>query len=131
MKPDERARGGLEQLSPWRNPTQLEYPAFLLNFPFSYATRHPNNAWMQELTNAKRQPDFRRAVTQFLSLYNFLTSESLVYLLPTPRDIDLQDLVYTANRIALDHLPTKTRQSSRTSPLPGETAVGMEFFSDG
>ena len=31
---------------------------------------------------------------QFLELYRFVSSEALVYLLPTPRDCDLQDLVF-------------------------------------
>lgn len=117
---------------PWQNPSQLEYPAFLLNFPFSYATNHPNNIWMKELPDAKRKPDFRRAVVQFLALYNFLASESLVYLLPTPQESDLQDLVYTANLgIVLNHLPDKNTvvlSNFTSKPRRGETAVGMKFF---
>jgi N-dimethylarginine dimethylaminohydrolase len=131
-KPKEQEGGKLKQVPPWQNPTQLEYPAFLLNFPFSYATRHPNNVWMQEMPSTKRQPDFRRAVVQFLALYNFLASESLVYVLPTPPEVDLQDLVYTANLgIVLTHLPDKnTVILSNFSSVPrrGETAVGVEFF---
>src|SRR5262245_43469698 len=48
-------------VAPWLNPTQLERPAFLLNFPFSYATGSANNPWMQDLTPDKRRPDFTRA----------------------------------------------------------------------
>src|SRR6266576_12065 len=44
---------------PWLNPTQLERPAFLLNFPFSYSTECPNNPWMQDLSPNRRQPDFK------------------------------------------------------------------------
>src|SRR5262245_20054102 len=36
-------------IPPWVNPTQLERPAFLLNFPFSYATGAANNPWMTDL----------------------------------------------------------------------------------
>src|SRR6266704_3558052 len=43
--------------SPWLNPTQLERPTFLMNFPFSYSTGCPNNPWMRDLTDGKRQPD--------------------------------------------------------------------------
>src|SRR5213080_4556534 len=71
--------------SPWLNPTQLERPAFLLNFPFSYATSHANNNWMKDLPADQRRPDHRRATVQFLELYRFITAEALVYLLPTPR----------------------------------------------
>src|SRR2546425_592503 len=94
--------------SPWLNPTQLERPAFLLNFPFSYATAAANNPWMQDLPPDRRQPDFKRAAVQFLELYRNLCAEALVYLLPTPRGKNLQDLVYTANLgIVLEHLPDK------------------------
>jgi len=30
--------------SPWLNPTQLDRPAFLLSFPFSYSTRIANKS---------------------------------------------------------------------------------------
>ena len=70
---------------PWLNPTQLERPAFLLNFPFSYSTECPNNPWMQDLSADRRQPDFKRATIQFLELYRTICAEALVYLLPTPR----------------------------------------------
>ncbi|MFZ6047022.1 hypothetical protein ACFW0H_12950 [Pseudomonas sp. CR3202] len=40
----------LKLTSPWRNPTQLERPCFLLNFPFSYSTQEANNCWMTELS---------------------------------------------------------------------------------
>ena len=130
--PDEDILATPQKIPPWKNPSQLEYPAFLLNFPFSYSTSHPNNVWMQELAKEKREPDFRRAVIQFLALYNFLASESLVYLLPTPREVDLQDLVYTANLgIVLEHLKDKNAvvlSNFTSKPRRGETAVGVKFF---
>src|SRR5207247_9512030 len=79
--------------SPWLHPTQLERPAFLLNFPFSYATAAAYNPWMQDLPPDRRQPDFKRAAVQFLELYRNLCAEALVYLLPTPRGKNLQDLM--------------------------------------
>jgi N-dimethylarginine dimethylaminohydrolase len=119
---------------PWLNPTQLESPAFLMNFPFSYATSVANNPWMEEIKDDKRQPDFTRAAIQFLELYRFISSEGLTYLLPTPRGARLQDLVYTANLgIVLTHLPQKDTVviSNFTSPARrGETPVGVKFFED-
>jgi N-dimethylarginine dimethylaminohydrolase len=117
---------------PWENPTQLERPAFLLNFPFSFSTQCPNNPWMEDLPADRRQPDFMRATIQFLELYRSLASEALVYLLPTPRGVRLQDLMYTANLgIVLDHLPgrnTVVISNFTSEPRRGETAVGVEFF---
>src|SRR6266436_6173227 len=43
-----------KSVSPWLNPTQLERPAFLMNFPFSYATECTNNPWMEDLKGGKR-----------------------------------------------------------------------------
>jgi N-dimethylarginine dimethylaminohydrolase len=121
-------------VSPWRNPTQLERPALLLNFPFSYATEAPNNAWMQDLPPDRRQPDFKRAATQFLWLYRYLSAEALVYLLPTPRATKLQDLVFTANLgIVLTHLPDRNTvviSNFASEPRQGETEVGVKFFRD-
>lgn len=121
-------------LSPWRNPTQLERPAFLLNFPFSYSTGVANNMWMQDLPPDRRQPDFKRAATQFLWLYRYLSAEALVYLLPSPRATNLQDLVFTANLgIVLEHLPdqnTVVISNFASEPRRGETEVGVKFFRD-
>jgi len=120
--------------APWLNPTQLDRPAFLLNFPFSYATGAPNNPWMTDMGDEKRQPDFKRASVQFLELYRNISAEGLVYLLPTPRETPLQDLIYTANLgIVLEHLPDKNSvviSNFKSPPRRGETPVGVRFFQD-
>jgi arginine dihydrolase len=118
--------------SPWQNPTQLDYPAYLMSFPFSFATDVANNPWMEDLTDEKRRPAFTRAAVQFLQLYRHVSAAGLVYVLPTPRTTGLQDLLYTANLgIVLQHLPDRnTVVVSNFSSLPrrGETRVGVEFF---
>jgi len=118
---------------PWINPTQLARPSYLLNFPFSYATGVANNPWMEDLSSDKRQPDFRRAAVQFLELYRYMAAAgALVYVLPTPRGADLQDLMYTANLgIVLEHLPrqnTVVISNFASPPRRGETPVGVNFF---
>ena len=120
--------------SPWLNPTQLERPTFLMNFPFSYATGYANNPWMKDLKGDKRAPNFTRAAVQFLAVYQNISAEGLVYVLPTPRNADLQDLIYTANLgIVLDHLPDKNTviiSNFMSEPRRGETPVGVKFFQD-
>ena len=117
---------------PW-NPTQLQCPAFLVNAPFSYSTEVANNVWMQELEEPARVPDHRRAMMQFRELYRYLSADALVYVLPTPRDCGLQDLVFTGNLgIVLDHVPDKdvvVLSNFTSEPRRGETAVGEAFFS--
>jgi N-dimethylarginine dimethylaminohydrolase len=121
-------------VSPWVNPTQLGRPAFLMNFPFSYATGFANNPWMKDMKGGKRQPDFVRAAVQFLAVYQNVAAEGLVYLLPTPQGADLQDLLYTANLgIVLEHLPDKNTvviSNFMSAPRRGETPVGVKFFQD-
>lgn len=116
------------------NPTQLNAPAFLMSFPFSYSTEVPNNVWMEELEEAKRQPDVKRAMVQFLELYRFVASEGLVYLLPVPRACRLQDLVFTANLgVVLEHVPTKdvvVLSNFTSEPRRGETEIGVGFFEE-
>jgi N-dimethylarginine dimethylaminohydrolase len=119
-------------LSPWRNPTQLDHPSFLLCFPFSFSTEVPNNPWMKDLDEERRRPDFKRSAVQFLELYRYLSSEALVYVLPTPRDARLQDLVYAANLgVVLTHLDDKNTvviSNFTSEPRRGETRVGVDFF---
>lgn len=116
------------------NPTTLERPAYLLNVPFSLQTETPNNVWMEELESNERHVDIKKAVNQFLQLYNFLAAESVVYLLPTPRLQGLQDLVYTANLgIVLDHLPdhnTVILSNYSSQVRVPETKVGESFFKE-
>lgn len=111
------------------NPTQLQRPSFLLNAPFTYTTDEPNNVWALE---DRRQPNATRAMTQFLELYRYLSSEGLVYVLPSPQGQQLQDLVFTANLgIVLEHLPGQNVVvvSNYTSePRRGETPVGVDYF---
>jgi N-dimethylarginine dimethylaminohydrolase len=129
-----RLAAGPANASPWRNPTQLDRPAFLMNFPFSYATGAPNNPWMTDLPPEKRAPDFGRAAAQFLQLYQNISAEGVVYLLPTPQQGDLQDLLYTANLgIVLEHLPDKNTvviSNFASAPRREETPVGVKFFQD-
>src|SRR5215211_198079 len=113
-------------------PTELKRPAFLLNVPFSYSTAIANNVWMEEIEREEREPNFERAMIQFLEVYRYLASDALVYLLPTPRDRNLQDLVFTANLgVVLEHLESKDTvvlSNFTSEPRRGETEVGLGFF---
>jgi N-dimethylarginine dimethylaminohydrolase len=113
------------------SPTRVRRPAFLLNPPFSFCADVPNNRWMEELPADQRQPNRERAMLQFLELYRFIAGEALVYLLPTPKEVTLQDQVFTANLgIVLEGRGDTVVISNYTSePRRGETRVGAEFFS--
>jgi N-dimethylarginine dimethylaminohydrolase len=114
------------------NPTKLDKPAFLLNIPFSYSADTPNNVWMEELKSEERVINTKKAVRQFLELYHFLAAESLICILPTPANCDLQDLVFTANLgVVLHHLDDRNTviiSNFSTEPRVRETNVGLSFF---
>ncbi|MBU0720022.1 amidinotransferase [bacterium] len=116
------------------NPTSLERQAYMLNMPFSLQAGTPNNVWMEELESSQRHIDIKKAINQFLQLYNFMAAEAVVYLLPTPRLQGLQDLVYTANMgIVLDHLPdhnTVVLSNFSSKVRIPETNVGEFFFKE-
>lgn len=119
-------------VSEFLNPSELNKPAYILSVPFSFSTEVANNAWMRELADEERKPNFRKAMKQFLELYHFIASEALVYLLPSPGDCRLQDLVFTANMgCVLEHLPERNTAivSNFTSePRVLESEMGLAFF---
>src|SRR5918999_2363253 len=110
-------------------PGTLESPAFVMNCPFSYSADQPNNAWMYELDENARQVDRTKAIAQFARLYNHMASDGFVFLLPTPKDCKLQDLVFTANLgIVLEHVPERNivvLSNFTSEPRFGETQVGQ------
>lgn len=114
------------------NPTWLDKPAYLLNVPFSLAADVANNIWMTEIKEDDRKIDVKKAINQFLQLYHFMASDSVVYLLPTPKIPGLQDLVYCANLgIVLEHTPDRNTfvlSNFSTEVRVPETEVGEHFF---
>ena len=114
------------------SPGTLDKPAFLMNVPFSYTADRPNNAWMDDLNEKERQVSRTKALAQFGQVYQHIAADALVFLLPTPRNSDLKDLVFTANLgIVLEHLPgrdTVVLSNFTSEPRVGETAVGESFF---
>jgi N-dimethylarginine dimethylaminohydrolase len=113
-------------------PGTLERPAFLMSCPFSYSADQPNNAWMSELDEHARKVNRTKAMSQFAQVYRHMAADAFVFLLPTPKDCTLQDLVFTANLgIVLEHVPERNIAvvSNYTSACRvGETEVGEQFL---
>jgi N-dimethylarginine dimethylaminohydrolase len=111
-------------------PSQLQLQSYVMNFPFSLSTNDPNNIWMQELTDDELQINKPKAYKQFMDLYNFMSGQSLVYLLPS--EGNFQDQVYVANLgLQLPHIKDENHilLSNYTSdPRKGEELVGEKFF---
>jgi N-dimethylarginine dimethylaminohydrolase len=91
-----------------------------------------NNPWMTEISDKDRVIDTNKAMQQFLKLYQFLASESVVYLLPATADCGLQDITYVANAGFIpEHIPEKNVAliSTFTSPTrQGESEIAARFL---
>ena len=113
-------------------PGTLERPAFLMSCPFSYSAGRPNNVWMRELCDEERKVDRTKAMSQFAQVYRHMAADAFVFLLPTPKDCTLQDLVFTANLgIVLEHVSGRNvvvLSNYTSEPRVGETEVGDQFF---
>jgi N-dimethylarginine dimethylaminohydrolase len=85
---------------------------------------------MQELTDDQLEINRPKAYKQFMDLYNFMSGQSLVYLLPS--EGNFQDQVYIANLgLQLPHIKDRNviLLSNYTSdPRKGEELVGEKFF---
>jgi len=114
------------------NPSSLNKPVYMMNVPFSLSAGVANNAWMDEIAEEERRVDVKKAINQFLQVYHFIAAEAVVYLLPTPHNEGLQDLVFTANMgIMLNHLDdqhTVVLSNFSTKVRTPETDVGRAFF---
>ena len=111
-------------------PSQLHLQSYVMNFPFSLSTADPNNIWMQELSDEELQINRPKAYKQFMDLYNFMSGQSLVYLLPS--EGSYQDQVYVANLgLHLPHIKDENHillSNFTSDPRKGEELVGEKFF---
>lgn len=108
-------------------PSQLEWPSFLMNFPFTVDNRNANNTWMKR---NKKKYNYDVAFKQFMDLYHYVSARSLVYILPS--EGDFQDQPYVANLgCYLPHLKkdnTILLANFQSPPRIGEDIVGAKFF---
>lgn len=111
-------------------PSNLGIPSYVMNFPFTLDTKHPNNIWMKELDQKELKVNKNKAYNQFMDLYNLMAGCGLVYLLPS--EGNFQDQVYVANVGSyLPHIKDENHivLSNYTSePRIGEELVASKFF---
>lgn len=110
-----------------KTPSQLKIPSYMMNFPFTISTDNPNNIFM---TKEKLPPlDRDKAYGQFIKVFNFVASQSVVYLLPSAEEF--QDLPYIAN-IGM-YLPSDEKQifvlaNFTSPPRQGEENIADTMF---
>lgn len=108
-----------------------DVPTFLMNIPSSYDTSVRNNIWMEEYDDNDIIVNKPKAVREMWEVYSFLASQGFVYLLPTPANCKLQDLVFVANNgIVLQHtsMPTFIGSNFKAHNRIGEEVIGINFF---
>ncbi|NHB87846.1 amidinotransferase [Photorhabdus tasmaniensis] len=110
--------------------SDIKMPVFLLAPPFSLNTNVRNNIWMEELDDSEINVNNKVALRQFYNLYSFMSSQSLVYLLPSDTHQELQDQVYTANLgiIIGDEDQTAIVANFSSEIRRSETPIGVNFF---
>jgi N-dimethylarginine dimethylaminohydrolase len=109
-------------------PSQLDTPAFMMNFPYTVDNRAANNPLMKE---TEGEPyDYEKAFSQWRDLYQALTADdALVMVMPDYGQDDLQDLPFVANIGAyLPHDGTVALSNFKSRPRRGEEKVGAAFF---
>ena len=108
-----------------------DIPTFLMNIPSSYDTSVRNNVWMEEYDDNDIMVNKPKAIREMWEVYSFLANQGFVYLLPTPANCRLQDLVFVANNgIVLQHtsMPTFIGSNFKAHNRIGEEVIGINFF---
>ena len=108
-----------------------DIPTFLMNIPSSYDTSVRNNVWMEEYDDNDIMVNKPKAIREMWEVYSFLVNQGFVYLLPTPANCRLQDLVFVANNgIVLQHtsMPTFIGSNFKAHNRIGEEVIGINFF---
>lgn len=108
-------------------PSGLDFPSFLLNFPFTVNNSVINNDLMIDFK--QESYNYPLAFSQFFSLYSYLSPHSLIYLLPSFGHY--QDQVFVANLGC--YLPHNKGNviiisNFKSEPRIGEDRVGRQFF---
>lgn len=110
------------------NLVKLNSPSFVLNFPSSFDTTNRNNVWMETMSEEDIQVDKEGALAQWTDLYNIISANGLVTVLPTPADCKLQDLVFVANLGIVVDEDTIIISNYTSEPRLGEAQVGLDYF---
>jgi len=104
-------------------PSKLPFPVLVLCPPTYVSTKIRNNAWMDEKISGNLDIDNQKFMGQWYNLYQLLTANALVYLIP-PK-VGLQDQTYVNSFVYLPHY-TK-RDTIVLSNFTAEGRAGEEI----
>lgn len=80
-------------------PSNLPFPVFVLCPPTYVDTRHKNNAWMDEKVSGNLVIDKEKFMGEWYNLYNILSANALIYLIPPKKEY--QDQTYVNSFVCL------------------------------
>lgn len=108
-----------------------EIPHYLMTQPLAFSAVSPCNTYMVSLSDEDRLIDRERAHQQWMAIYNFLASDSVVYLAPVPNTPHLQDQVFASNLGVIIEHPDKDIyivSNYSAKPRVDETAQTKAFM---
>ena len=113
------------------NTSNIIHPTFLMCPPFNLYAGNLNNYFSKKYAK-DGEVDRGKALNQFLGVYSFVSTYSLVYLIP--HDYSLQDQSFVANLgIVLPHWEdgnTVVVSEFRSKPRVGEKEPGVRLFNE-
>jgi N-dimethylarginine dimethylaminohydrolase len=113
------------------NTSNIIHPSFLMCPPFNLYAGNLNNYFSKKYAK-DGEVDRHKALNQFLGVYSFVSTYSMVYLIP--HDYSLQDQSFVANLgIVLPHWEdgnTVVVSEFRSKPRVGEQKPGVSLFND-
>jgi N-dimethylarginine dimethylaminohydrolase len=108
-----------------KTPSDLSFPAYLMNFPFTVNNNVINNPLMLDYEG--QTYDYNKAFQQFFDFYTAIAASSVVSLLPSSGNF--QDQTYVANVACyLPHQDIMVLANFKSEPRIGEEEVASEFF---
>jgi N-dimethylarginine dimethylaminohydrolase len=106
-------------------PSNSPFPVLVLCAPTFISSEISNNAWMKDLTIKERKINVEKMMGQWYNLYNLLSANALVYLLP-PKP-GLQDQTYVNSFVCL-HNGAIVLSNFSAEGRAGEEIVAKEFL---
>ena len=113
------------------NVTNIVHPSFVMCPPFNLHVFQQNNYFAKKYAK-DGEVDRNKALNQFVGVYSFVSTYSLVYLIP--HDYSLQDQSFVANLgLILPHWKegnTVVVAEFRSKPRVGEKEPGVRLFNE-
>lgn len=107
-----------------KTPVDLGVPAYLMSFPFYVSIKEPNNPWMSGDT----EYNYEKAYQQFTALYQRLSKDGVVFLLPATEGLQDQPFVANLGIVLPNYNFTCIVANFKSKPRVAEAKIGKEYL---